>query len=260
MAEKEDSLLVPKDLKGKVQVTGLSIMQRLREAAAPPGKRPSWLSQLNDKQLAEVFHRLKLGQPAYRIAKICKDEWGYMSKSSPKSLFRAIRAFKEAVLGLLELEKASSSKDRQEAAKKLSKRAGRIVEQLDGLGRLRWLIDNQTDRVVTLIEKEKGALPFQFTDKSIELLGNLIDKYMSIQVKLGIVDVKPSELNLTVKGRFDGLMTHTVEGGQAVITAADKWLEACEQASLTLVLDDKGKYKLERGESDNECPTKGDTA
>jgi hypothetical protein len=93
---------------------------------SPPGKQGTWLRLLNDKQLAEIYHRLRLGQPAYRLASIAQKEWGIRRKASPKSLARAIRKFKEDTLGVLGVEKTAASDKRREAGKRLEERGAFI--------------------------------------------------------------------------------------------------------------------------------------
>jgi hypothetical protein len=240
----------PPDLKGKVELTGQSLIDKMREAVAPPGKKGTWLRKLNNHQLAEVYHRLKLGQPAYKIAQIAQVEWGYHKKSAIKSLARAVRKFKEDMLGDLTLEKTSPFPSRAEEGKKLSKRAQNIVKMLDSMGRYRWAIECQTERVAILREREKNAIPFKATEDAIRTLSDMLDRYTHLEIKLGTLDSKPSEINLNIKGRFDGLLQHTVQPGTAVVEATDKWLSLCEKNALTLKLGEDGAYRLEAPEEE----------
>jgi len=244
------------NLADATEVTGALIMKKLREAVAPTGKKGTWLRLLNDKQLAEVYHRLRLGQPAYRVSMIAQKEWGVKRKADVKSLARAVRKFKQDTLGLLHMEKTSVAEDRKELGKALTTRAAKLIQKVDGLGRLGWLIERQTERIAILLEREKTALPFKFTGDEIETLTSMIEKYMNLQIKLGVIDAKPPEVNLNVKHRFDGLMSGTIQGGTAVLEAADKWLQKCEENALTLKIGDDGKYQLSRDsakEEDDAC-------
>jgi hypothetical protein len=232
------------NLEDSIELTSRQLINAMRKVVAPPGKRGTWLRRLSDNQLAEVYHRLKRGQPAYRIAKIAQEDWGVNRKADIKSMSRAIRAFKYSMLGDIELEKTSNSEDRKEEGRKLERRGHAIVEKLDGLGRLRWLIEVQTERVISIIDREKKALPFKFTDRSIEVLKDMINNYLEIQIKLGIIDAKPPELHLTMKHRFDGLIQHTVQPGSALVDWTDKFLESAEKEALTLRLGSDGQYDL----------------
>jgi hypothetical protein len=247
---------IPKDLQSSAELTSAVVIQKLRAVCCPPGKKGTWLRLLNDRQLAEVYHRLKLGQPSYRIARIAQEEWGIRKKAEVKSLARAVRKFKEEALGLIHVEKTAPSEDRKELGRKLEGKALTLTKKVDGLGRLGWLIERQTERVLLLMDREKNALPFKFTGDEIETLSDMIEKYVKLQVTLGIVDTPPPEINLNVKHRFDGLLQHTVQGGTAVIEAADRWLQKCEESALTLRRSEDGRYELVKGEFSDACEPK----
>lgn len=248
---------MPRDIETATQVTGAHLLRSMRDAVAPAGKKGTWLRMLSDKQLAEVYHRLRLGQPAYKIAQIAQREWGVKRRANVKSLARAVRKFKEDTLGLLQVEKTAPSEGRKEMGRKMEAKALKIVEKVDGLGRLGWLIERQTERIELLLEREKNALPFQMTNKEIGTLTDMIEKYVQLQIKLGVIDAKPSEINLNIKHKFDALMSGTVQGGTAVLETADKWLQKCEENALTLRLTD-GRYELVKEEADDACETKAD--
>jgi hypothetical protein len=176
-----------------------------------------------------------------------------MPKSNVKSLTRAVTNFKAKMLGELQLEITNEkSPKRQADGKTLMRKAKARAEKVDGMGRLGWLIERQTERIQLLLEREKAESHMKFTDKSMEVLLDMLDRYLTLQVKLGVLDAKPPELNLNVKHRFDGLMQHTVQGGSAVVEAADKLLELCEKEALTMQLNEDGEYKLVKALPDGE--------
>jgi len=242
-----------RQLTEEVQLTGQSIINKLREAAAPPGKKGSWLKLLSDKQLAEVFHRLKLGQTSLYIAKMAQREWNVKPSSQPKSLARSVRSFRDKIVG--ELRKTDAKKEGQkEVLQDMMKRGKRIVDKLDGLGRLRWLIEEQTDRIQVLREREKSSIPFEITEKAVRNAKELLEVYLKFQIELGLLDSKPSEHNIEIMHRFDGLMANTfTDDGARLINAGTKFLELAEKRSLTLERKPDGSFALEGGidESDS---------
>jgi hypothetical protein len=247
----------PKDINGQIEVSSEALLRKLRTAVQPPGKKGTWLRHLNDKRLLEVYFRLRRGQSALSVAGFSQKEWGVMRHSEVKSLARAVRVFRNKAIGLLKVAPLigpeGTKKERRGATEVLGKRGKRITKDLDGLGRLRWAIDIQTDRVATLVEKEKQALPFKFTDKSIEVLTRMLESYMKIQVDLGLLESKPQELSLDVRHRFQGLMQHSMRGGGAGVTSAmGKFLEMAEEQALTFELDNEGQYVM-RQEVDHDA-------
>ena len=131
----------PNDIAGKVEITAADLIHRLREAVQPEGRKGLWLRHLNDKQLAEVYHRLRSGQTLHRVVTVVQRDWGIMKTSEVKSLARGLKKFKLKVLGLF--QQATNAKDK-EANRPLTKRARKIVDHLDKMERYRWLIDVQT--------------------------------------------------------------------------------------------------------------------
>lgn len=244
-------------LRDKVELTGRSMMQSLREAVDPPGKRSGWMASLSDKQLAEVYHRLRLNQPMYRIAKVCMDEWGFETNAVIKSVIRAIRNFRDKVLPPIEQEKLnpSPSPEGPSEPKKRSvsivHRAEKIEKKLDAMGRMAWLIDRQTERIELLIEREAKSLPFKMTDNSMSLLLDMLEKYVQLQIKLGVLDSKPSEYNLYIKSKFEGILQHSLAPGTAMPEVALRWIKKCEESALLLTENTDGSFGV-AGEADDE--------
>lgn len=231
-------------LEERISLTGFSTVNRLRELVSPKGKKGIWLKLLTDRQLAEVYHRLQMGQAVHYIVTIAQKQWKIKKDSDSKSLCRALRWFRDQVVGALRIDprKTTESHNQRRA---LKARGKHIVEKLDGLGRLRWLIQVQTERVESLREKEKASLPFKFTGKEVKILGELLDSYIKYQLELGLLDAKPSEHSITMKHRFEGLMGNALQGGgYALVDAAHKFLEMAEQKALTLQLGKDGAFSL----------------
>ena len=241
-------------LTDKVEVTGAALVKHLRGIVQPPGKRGSWLRHLNDRQLAEVYHRLKLGQPVYKICKICKEEWNLMPKTEIRSLTRAMTKFRDKAIG--EIQTLQDSKEK----KVLSKKARRIKKSLDALGSLRWMVDIQAERYALAVEKEKqvGGIQLKETNRTYKELREAVGLLVDAEIRLGVLDSKPAELNVAVKHTFDGVLQHTVgQDGTAMVSATQKFLEDAESMCLTMVLDDDGSFKL-KDEEPHKCQMGGE--
>lgn len=245
------------ELRSLVETTGKGLLNKLRVAVSPPGKKGLWLRHLSDQRLAEVYHRLKLGQPCYRVAKIAQTEWGVMKDSNLKSLSRAVHIFRDKTIDLITIEKSTSAvsdkPERRAAASAFEKRAKRIKKGLDGMGRLAWLVDVQTDRVCLMLERERLTQPTRQTDRSMVALKESLVDYLRLAIELGIEDSKPPELHLKIKHRFEGLLQHAIQGdGSRMLSAADRFLELAEQNSLTMQMGDDGAYHTPDAETEEE--------
>lgn len=237
------------DLKEKTELTAQDEINRLRLAAHPSGKKGLWLKDLSDRRLAEVYHRLKMGQPLLKIAKMVQVDWGVLRKSDIKTVARGLRKFRERVLTDIREGRVSGEITEREE-KSLTSKAKRIASSIDGLGTLRWLIDIQAERVEDLRQKEKKSMPFKFTGKEVERLGNLIEQYFQVGMRIGAIDEKPHELNVNVKTGFDSMLKKLPDDGSRLLTMTTRFLEAADKLSIKMEKAEDGSYVPVREESD----------
>jgi len=235
------------DVKGGAEVVSPLLLKRLREIVSPPGKKGTWLRKLNNRRLAEVYMRLRMGQSAFKIAQIAQREWNIMPKSSTRSLCRAVYMFAKEAIGEIKAG-AVEGAHREEIQKQnaaLEKRSRRLNEKLDGMQRLAWLIERQTERFEMALGLEKKTkMPMKQTDVIVKRLVELLDKYLDFAIKLGLIDSKPPELNLNVKHMFDGLVGQFGDDGQKVVTAGYRFLELASESSMLMTLGADGSYHL----------------
>lgn len=235
------------DLKLGAEVVTPMLLKRLREIVKPPGKKGTWLRKLNDKRLAEVFLRLKMGQSAFRIAQIAQREWHIMTTSNTGSLCRALYVFAKKSLGEMKADavKGGNSKEIKDQNLTLGRRGKLLNEKLDGMQRLAWLIERQTERFeLSLALEQKTKMPMKHTDVVVKRLGELLNNYIEFAIRLGLIDAKPPELNLNVKHMFDGLVGQLGDDGQRVISAGQRFLELAAENSVTMDLGKDGAYHL----------------
>lgn len=210
-------------IKEATEGAGLEVIQMLRSIVAPEGKKGNWMKHLSDKQLVEIYQRLRLGQkPRTIVRKVVQDQWGIQTKTTTDSLARAVKRLRE--LALPELQKHGQKHDPEsdpEEAKMLTQRGKRIVEKLDALGTLRWMVEEQLDRIQMLRGTEKKTkFALQETNKIMSQVRETLHTILDTEMKLGLVDVKPSEHNLNISASFDGMMDHVVSGDGAVLLSA----------------------------------------
>ena len=215
------------------------VSDKLREAAKEPSRRYKGTNPLNglsDKQLFELYIRYEQGQQDDRILRLVRLEWG-CGKEIPYPTMRGfMQRFKKAVLTPIEdiLAEAGSEEEAGEIRKKL-----KIIEELDGLGSLRWLIQEQKDRVEAYrgIEK-KSLIPSTAANAVIRDLGDLLDKYIKIQMDLGLIETKEDKKDKEMRDRFMYILSDKVQNsGDNLIQAANKLLEAAENEAITIEVE-----------------------
>ena len=77
------------------------VIKQLRKSACVKGKQKTWISELNDDQLFEVFMRLRNEETAKSIAKYIQKAWGVLPKSSVHSISQGILKFQRRIAHLL---------------------------------------------------------------------------------------------------------------------------------------------------------------
>ena len=77
------------------------VIKQLRQLSRVSGKQKTWVSQLSDDQLYEVFLRLRNRESAKSIARHVQKAWGVLPKSSIHSISQGILKFKRRIAHLL---------------------------------------------------------------------------------------------------------------------------------------------------------------
>lgn len=247
---------VPTDLKGLIETTGASLIQQMRDVVNPPGKRGSWLKDLSDKRLAEVYHRLKrLKQPPLQIAKLAQSEWGVMRGSNPVSLSRAVYTLRDKMLKhdlkhYSELESPTTVQQKQTALDVLGKRGQRVLDKVDWMGTMNWVMNEQVERIAQLRAKEIGlGMPLKMTEQAVSNFGALFAKMSEVCFRLGLWDSKPSEFNLNFKHTLDGVFAKVLTNdGVPMLEATSKFRDKLEEECLTFELSEDGSYKMKNKE------------
>ena len=77
------------------------IIEHLRRFASIPGKEKTWVSELSDDQLYELFLQIRNGDNARAIARHAQTVWKVGRKSSVHSISQGILKFKQRISHLL---------------------------------------------------------------------------------------------------------------------------------------------------------------
>lgn len=228
-----------------VQITGKSTITRLRAATRSSGKRDLWLSTLTDQHLAEVYHRLLRGQEVQTIAKIAQKEWGQLVNSKLVVLCNDIRTFRTRVIGKL-LPQAHDDKDKKLIKHELFEKAAKIASKVDGMELLAWTISEQAQRVQMWRDRENlEHEPIKAAETTISELGKLLEKYINLQINLGVLDSKPSEFNLHLKHSFDGVLNNVIKGNTGtIVDVANKFAKLAEESALNLEQNEDGTWQM----------------
>lgn len=249
---KEMSQLTLREFRETVTATHIS---KLREAVQPPGKKALWLKLLDDIQLAEVYHRLCIQkQPMLHVCRIVKEQWGIKPNWKPFEFQDGLKKFMSRISP--ELQKhALQNKTTHKEAKTLTAKGKKISKKIDGLGRLVWLINVQSERVAMFgrIEAQE-KIPMRGMNTTIKTLGDLINMYLKRGMEMGVIDSVPSEMNMNIKHSWDQIQENIIKSdGNKMIAATQNMIDLAEKQSLLMRLnEDTGNYEVVNAEQGRE--------
>ncbi len=210
------------------------------KAAVPQG---SWMELLEDLQLLKIHEMLKNGATNSEAIKTCQAMFNIKRKAKLEELLPDIVKFRTQVLNdkaLLAIEESQGNS----AAIQLASRLRGLTSRVDAFGRLNWLVDQQTERVVGMLGKEKkSGLIYPGTTDNIAMLDKMLHNLLKAKSDLNIADptiTVSSESNQKLQQLVDGFKND----GETMINATHKLLDLVDTRSVTLKLDQEGKFSL----------------
>lgn len=214
------------------------------KAAVPKG---SWMELLEDLQLLKVHEMLKNGATNSETIRTCQAMFNIKRKAKLEELLPDIVKFRTQSLNdkaLLAIEEAQGNA----AALQLSNRLRGLTSRVDAFGRLNWLVDQQTERVLGMLGKEKKTgLVYPGTTDNMVILDKMLHNLLKAKSELNI-----SEPTVSVSSESNQKLQQLVNGfkndGEAMINATHKLLDLVDTRSVTLRLDQEGKFSISEKE------------
>jgi len=226
------------------EVVGEAKIKQLRESVNPTGKKGTWMRVLNDKQLAEVYFRLNNGEAAYAVTCMIQRDFRIKQKTDVKSMARAVRKFRDDVVGEIRCELQNAGKTQKEITT-AENAVAKIADKVDAVQEFIWLIQTQRTRIQNLVTAESNSefAAFEMTDKAMKNFKEMLEGYTSLCIRLGIKDSVTPELNIRLKGQFDHVMKHVVGNDRAkMVQACDAFVEQLEDACVMLTQNEDGSF------------------
>jgi len=226
------------------------LFQSIRDAVNTPYRgHKNILSSLNDRQLAEVYLKLKRGQEISAIAVSLKNDWGLYKSRALKDVEVYLSIFKKLVLSPIDQISIDPNASKREK-KEITFKAQDIVESLDAMGSLRWLITEETERLKLWRDRERLLkLPIAGTEDTIKTLGKLLNDYIKLEVDLGLVESKQKSIRVNVQHNFESMIKNNLpEEGRNLLSATSSFLKSVEEEGITLTQNEEGVYIPRRGD------------
>jgi hypothetical protein len=143
------------------------IIQQLRDRSCVKGKQRTWVSDLSDDQLYELFLRLRSGENAKTIARYIRGAWGVNPETTVHSISQGILKFKKRI-ALLLISPTTEEGDGYPGPHSCGFNPEDTLASLDYIARI------QRDRIISMIEMEKeSGVKHPYLNRDLQALATL---------------------------------------------------------------------------------------
>ena len=220
------------------------LINQLRKLSCVKGKQKTWISELSDSQLLEVFHRPKNGETAKSIARQVQQAWGINPGSTIHALSQGVGKFSKRIAHLLAI--TTSYRER-----KYPKPFTGEVTPEDTLESLDYIANLHRARIKAMLEEEKRTgikYPYLHRDMiALSTLQKLIirqktwEKFNDDPVKLR----RMAGIERDIGEKFGAAMDTIGEDGKVkIIKALDRFLELAKENAQQVEKGPDGQLRL----------------
>ncbi len=221
------------------------IIEQLRKNTSVRGKQKTWVSELSDDQIYELFLRLRKDEPAKSIARYIQKAWNVNPDSSVHSISQGVLKYKKRITHLL-LDPPSertldvTPSDENDA----------YLDQIEGMERIAHLQLNRIRQMVA--EEEETGIKQTSMSRDIHALTALIKAITKAKewemVHQGNDPLKERRLQRLQRRmgmQFDGLMDRLGDDGRdRMVKATKRFLELAEKHAVPAEIGPDGKLRL----------------
>lgn len=219
------------------------IIEHLRRFSSVPGKEKTWVSQLSDDQLYEVFLKIRNGENARAIARHVQKAWRVNPKSSLHSLSQGILKFKERIGHLLPLSSVTGEIKYNDLH--LPPDGDDPLETMENIA------VQYEARIKRMIAEEKeSGVKYPFISRDLQALASL-RKAILKQKEWEATHEDPlkrkrrKRMEKDLDWRFRAVMDNFGEDGRdRMIRALNRFLELAEQKAVPMYRKADGTYTL----------------
>ena len=223
-----------------------TLIKNLRESCQVKNKQVTWISELSDDQIYELYLRLRSQESAKSIARHIQNNWGVKVSSTPHSISQGILKFKKRIAHLLVAGIVPQNITHTKALQTFD-------GPLNELEKLARVADLQYARIERLMaEEEKTGIKNSYLSREIQALTTINKAILKTKawIKLhGNYDPLNEQIEARkqkkLKKQFDRFLANsTVESRQRMIKASERFLELIEERAITLEKGPDGEYRF----------------
>ena len=220
------------------------ILKQLRDCSCVRGKQKTWISDLTDEQLYDLFLRFRNGENAKSIARLIQSAWGVNPESSVHSISQGVLKYQKRIAHLL-INPTAEGQDICTGHLNESPDSENTLESLDYIARL------HRKRIKTMLEEEKRTgVKFPYLNRDLQALAAL-EKVILKQKTFEIFYDDPvkrrrmERLKQRASDKFDAWMEQIGdEGRERMAKALGKFMEYAEEHSVPMERGPDGQLCL----------------
>jgi hypothetical protein len=144
------------------------IAQELRKRSVVVGKERTWISNLSDHELWQLYLKLRAGEPSRAVAKYIQERWKLKEKSQIHSIAQGITKFRKRIGDLLELQLPEDSGETKPKEEPLSP-----LEWSDSLLRSERIAKMAAERVERMLLEEKQGIKHPGLSRDLQAASQL---------------------------------------------------------------------------------------
>jgi len=228
----------------KVEKSNKSITDQLRKCSLVSGKQRTWISELTDAKLYNLYLHLRSGEGSRSIAPHVMT-WK-LGLTSIHSIAQGISKFKKRIAHLLVLPN-----HHEDSVENMSLPPTADGETpLDRMERLAMQLEN---RIKQMMEEERATgIKYPYINKDVQALASLrkaIVKQRDWEMRHGdpMTGKQYEVVKKRIEKRFDGFMNSFNENSHLrLIAMTDRFLELAEKEALIMRKKDDGTISLEK--------------
>ena len=222
-----------------------SILQQLRGRSCVRGKQRTWVSDLTDEQLYEIFLRLRRGENAKAIAGFVQTVWRVNPESSVHSISQGLIKFKKRVAHLLITPTPAKENSCLKPYSCSSNTEEDTLESLDQIAKL------HRARIKNMLDEEKTTgVRYPYLNRDLQALATLQKAILKEKAYETFRDdplkrKRMSGLEKDIQQKFDTYMEQIGEDERIrMVNALGKMLERIEEHAFTGEIGPDGKMHL----------------
>lgn len=222
------------------------LVHKLREISFGIRGGDNWIRSVSDKHLLDLFDLIKEDLPADVIVMQARAKWNYPVSISCTADLAAVKLFKSKTLATTVHGLNPVSTEEKTIRKHFMTRARSLLNQLDPIGELVAVVQEQKRRVQMGLDQEvvdekiNPSVSAEISQLN-RMLHELVDKFQ----RMGLIEEKPIEQVLHLNGTFNSVIDLISKTGSQdkMIGIANEFLANIEDSVVELKVNKDGVFE-----------------